>query len=274
MYPRTKSRAKRIPLERERERERESPLHPLRFARVRPNRLRALRSVRCSSESGLRRLSLWGNRTPKQGRVSLSHDATREQQRSPFRSVLLFFFFFFFFVVEERQERTVLFFRVFFWEFASFASFASSGARSPPRALLFVPRERRALRGEWEREQERQEQEQQQQQRQHQRERTTNATTVSHGRDVQRRHREVRENEPGGWDVRGASEIRPDAEVGYEQSDQHGPGVCVVDEREKKSKERGNFSPGEVYRVQRGFIEMGREFSHVYARYVFRLQRL
>jgi len=84
----------------------------------------------------------------------------------------------------------------------------------------------------------------------------------------------VRENEPGGWDVRGASEIRPDAEVGYEQSDQHGPGVCVVDEREKKSKERGNFSPGEVYRVQRGFIEMGREFSHVYARYVFRLQRL
>ncbi len=194
----------------------------------------------------------------KKGRVSLSHDETREQ-RSPFRSVLLFFFFF-----EERQERILLFF-VVFWEFTSFTSFTSSGTRSPPRALLFV-RERRSLRGEWERKQERQEQEQQQQ-----RERTN---TVFNGRDVQRRHREVHENEPGGWDVRGASEIRRHAEVGYEQSDQHGPGVCVVDEREKKSKERGNFSPGEVYRVQRGFIEMGREFSHVYARYVFRLQRL
>ena len=96
-----------------------------------------------------------GKSYPEEGRVSLSHDATREQ-RSPFRSVLLFFFF-----VEERQERTVLFFCVF-WEFTSFASSTSSGARSPPRALLFVPRERRALRGEWEREQERQEQEQQQ----------------------------------------------------------------------------------------------------------------
>merc|ERR1712147_257243 len=102
-----------------RERERESLLHPLRSARVRPNRPRALRPAWCSSKSGLRRLSLWGNRTPKKGRVSLSHDETREQ-RSPFRSVLLFFFF-----VEERQERTVLFFCVF-WEFTSFASFASS----------------------------------------------------------------------------------------------------------------------------------------------------
>ena len=95
-----------------------------------------------------------GKSYPEEGRVSLSHDATREQ-RSPFRSVLLFFFFF-----EERRERILLFF-VVFWESSSFTSFTSSGTRSPPRALLFV-RERRSLRGEWEREQERQEQEQQQ----------------------------------------------------------------------------------------------------------------
>ena len=179
---------------------------------MRPNRPRALRPVRCSSESGLRRLSLWGNRTPKKA-ASLSRTMRHENN-------------------------------VHLFEASSSSSSSSSSSRKDRKGPS-----------------------------------SSFASSGSSRRSRRSRRRAlevllVRENEPGGWDVRGASEIRPDAEVGYEQSDQHGPGVCVVDEREKKSKERGTFSPGEVYRVQRGFIEMGREFSHVYARYVFRLQRL